>query len=100
MPCPYAYMIFDDVKNVEDNDKSDTIVVDRVSMGKTTVNNQHEVNKESSNYMKYLRTDVLLSALNCVSLTDPLDKNSPPVHDEHFFILIHQGNFKEKFSLK
>ena len=48
---------------------------------------------EPLNYTTYLRIDVLLSALKCLSHTNPADLTSPPVHDEHFFILLHQGIF-------
>ncbi|CAF1628627.1 unnamed protein product, partial [Adineta ricciae] len=64
MTCPYAHSSLDDSK----------------------VNHQ----LETLDYSTYLRTDLLLSALKCHSHTDPLDNNSPPIHDEHFFILVHQ----------
>jgi hypothetical protein len=98
MPCPYGYMDFDNTKNVKDHeDDSDSSLVDELPIAAKAVNgvgNHHQVIKEAINYATYLRTDVLLSALKCLSHTDPLDNNSPPIHDEHFFILIHQGNLK------
>ncbi|CAF0890908.1 unnamed protein product [Adineta steineri] len=93
MPCPYAQLIVDDTKHINDSDDSDNSIVDEVLMTKTAVNgtgNHHQSANEPLNYATYLRTDLLLSALKCLSHTDPLDNNSPPVHDEHFFILIHQ----------
>ncbi|CAF1073743.1 unnamed protein product [Adineta steineri] len=93
MPCPYAQLIVDDTKHINDSSDSDTSIVDEVLITKTAVNgtgNHHQSINEPLNYATYLRTDLLLSALKCLSHTDPLDNNSPPVHDEHFFILIHQ----------
>jgi hypothetical protein len=99
MPCPYAQLFFDDTKNIKDNEDSDASLVDELPIKATTVNDvgdhQPMIN-EPVNYATYLRTDVLLSAQKCLSHTDPLDSNSLPVHDEHFFILIHQGNCKNK----
>ncbi len=103
MPCPYAQLIFDDTKNIKDNEDSDTSSVDELPIPTTTVNgvdNHHQLIKEPVTYRSYLQTDVLLCLQNCHSHTDPLDNNSPPVHDEHFFLLIHQGKFEIKFSFR
>ena len=53
----------------------------------------NESPSEPLNYTSYLRVDTLLSALKCLSHTDPSDPSSPHVHDEHFFIMIHQGKY-------
>ena len=49
--------------------------------------------KQPLTYTTYLGITTLLSSLRCLSHKNPLDKTSPPVHDEHFFIIVHQGNF-------
>jgi hypothetical protein len=104
MPCPYAQLIFDDTNNIKDNEDSDTSSVDELPITTTTtvngVGNHHQVIKEPVTYKSYLQTDVLLSMQKCHSHTDPLDNSSPPVHDEHFFLLIHQGKFEIKFSIR
>ncbi|UJR20120.1 hypothetical protein I4U23_023252 [Adineta vaga] len=83
MSCPYAQFIFDNTK-ANHSQNGLTVVA--------TENNNHDDRrkKETLDYATYLRTDILLTALKCHSHTDHLDANSPPIHDEHFFILIHQ----------
>jgi len=91
MPCPFAQPIFNSIEN--DND--DTSIIDGLPVSTTSTTNgtpnDYEVIEEPLNYTSYLRVDILLSALKCLSHTDPSDSTSPYVHDEHFFILIHQG---------
>ena len=58
------------------------------------------VTNEPLNYTSYLRLDPVLNAAKMLSHIDPSDENSPPVHDEHFFIIIHQGNFTKKVFQK
>ncbi len=93
MPCPFTQLIFNGDDNECDDD--DNSIIDGIFVQTTpTVNsasNHHEVIEEPLNYTSYLRVDILLSALKCLSHTDPADNTSPHVHDEHFFILIHQG---------
>lgn len=48
--------------------------------------------KEPLNYTTYLRLPGVLDSVRCLSHVNPLDETSPPIHDEHFFIIIHQGN--------
>ncbi|CAF3417964.1 unnamed protein product [Rotaria sp. Silwood2] len=89
MSCPIIRPVFDNVRN-DDNESS---MIDGLSISTTTengTNNYHKTVDEPLNYTKYLKTDILLSALKCLSHTDRSDDTSPPVHDEHFFILIHQ----------
>jgi hypothetical protein len=62
-------------------------------------NDHHEEVAEPLNYTKYLGLNSLLSALRCLSHTDRSNIESPPVHDEHFFILFHQGNLKQSFII-
>jgi hypothetical protein len=63
------------------------------------VDNHQENDAEPLNYTKYLGIGLLLSSLRCLSHTDRADTNSPPVHGEHFFILIHQGNLRQTFRI-
>ncbi|CAF0797322.1 unnamed protein product [Didymodactylos carnosus] len=45
--------------------------------------------KETLNYITYLGLDQLLSSLSCLSVSNESD--GKPVHDEHFFIILHQA---------
>ena len=90
MSCPYLASIADDGNNSGNvNNEHDTLpTTNGDDQLETEEGNRHE---EPLNYTTYLRTEQLLMALKCLSHTDSTDNTSPPVHDEHFFILIHQG---------
>ena len=92
MTCPY-------MKSTGDIPDSPNILNGTNSMEKLTVSNgcpqsatEEDNPKEQLNYTTYINTEPLLNALKCLSHVDPSEESSPPVHDEHFFILIHQGN--------
>jgi len=92
MPCPYAQPIFDNIENGNDSGCDDTSIIDGLLVSTANgVSNHDERIEEPLNYTSYLGLDAVLSALKCRSHTDPSDSRSPHVHDEHFFILIHQG---------
>ncbi|CAF3364780.1 unnamed protein product, partial [Rotaria sp. Silwood2] len=77
---------------MESDDDSNSII-DELSISTTVqngTNNHHEIVNEPLNYTTYLHTDILFSALKCLSHIDRSNNSSPAVHDEHFFILIHQ----------
>ena len=88
MACPY-------LESIEDGDMNDNH--NNIQANMTMNCNQQSTTDEESkknellNYTTYLRTDPLLNALKCLSRIDPSDESSSHVHDEHFFILIHQG---------
>jgi tryptophan 2,3-dioxygenase len=105
MTCPYAQSMM----NVINNNNNDIVDKNKQSTSTTMVNGddadllvknkkKKEKDEEPLNYTTYLRTETLLSALRCLSHINPSDENSEPVHDEHFFILLHQGKLRVKFS--
>jgi hypothetical protein len=95
MPCPFLRPNFDNMENGDEN----TIPELPVTTTVTDVNNHHEEVVKPLTYTTYLGLNLLLSALRCLSHTDRSNIESPPVHDEHFFILIHQGNLKQNFII-
>ena len=102
MSCPYLQTTNDDLNQTNNPDIEGNIqspaemFVSNDSHKSTTKENDQ---KEPLNYTKYICTEQLLTALKCLSHIDPLDENSPHVHDEHFFILIHQGNDSKSFKI-
>ncbi|CAF1222080.1 unnamed protein product [Rotaria sordida] len=96
MSCPYARQMSNDLmdtNNDQYNNGSDTNVSNpqmNRSISVNGVDDHSKATKEPLNYTSYLGLNKLLSSLQCVSHIDPTDNCSPPVHDEHFFILIHQ----------
>ena len=92
MPCPFAQLNSNGIENHIDNEcDSDRIIDGLLTDGTSTANGNSNHDKEPLNYTTYLHVDMLLSALKCLSHIDPSDSTSPHVHDEHFFILVHQG---------
>jgi hypothetical protein len=89
MACPYLGSISDDPNNVADHTQLVTITQDEHIEHVSSTEQQVPLN-----YTTYLRTPLLLGALKCLSHIDLSDEQSPPVHDEHFFILIHQGKYQ------
>ena len=55
------------------------------------VEDSSTTSKEPLNYTTYLRLPGVLDSVHCLSHVNPLDETSPPIHDEHFFIIIHQS---------
>ncbi|CAF4317768.1 unnamed protein product [Rotaria socialis] len=89
MSCPFMQPTFDNIPN----DSSDNDLTGESPIHTTTQNgngSHDEIVQQPLNYSTYLRTNILLSALKCLSHTNRSDNSTPPVHDEHFFILIHQ----------
>ncbi|CAF0891687.1 unnamed protein product [Adineta steineri] len=87
MSCPYLQS---DLDNMENNNSN----VDEIPILTKTANsitNDHVHVTEPLNYTTYLGLDSLLSSLRCLSHVDRSNENSLPVHDEHFFIIIHQA---------
>jgi hypothetical protein len=101
MACPFLQPNIDNTNNGDDNENDDESVsrVLPVTTTATGSNDHHEEVEEPLNYTTYLGLNSLLSALRCLSHTDRSDDTTPPVHDEHFFILIHQGNLKQSFII-
>lgn len=56
------------------------------------VEDSSTTSKEPLNYTTYLRLPGVLDSVHCLSHVNPSDETSPPIHDEHFFIIIHQSN--------
>ena len=79
MACPYLH------GNPSEPEKGDENPQNAV------VDDNQQVAREPLNYTSYLDIGTLLSAMKRLSHTDPSNSNSPHVHDEHFFIMIHQG---------
>ena len=79
MACPYPH------GNPSEPEKGDENPQNAV------VDDNQQVDNEPLNYTSYLGIETLLSTLKCLSHTDSSDPSSPHVHDEHFFIIIHQG---------
>ncbi|CAF0826601.1 unnamed protein product [Adineta steineri] len=87
MSCPYLQSNLDNMKNNNSN-------VDQIPILTTTANsitNDHVHVTEPLNYTTYLGLNSLLSSLRCLSHVDRSNESSLPVHDEHFFIIIHQA---------
>jgi hypothetical protein len=101
MPCPFLRPNFDNMKNGDENEHDDENTSPElpITTMATNVNNHHEEVVKPLTYTTYLGLNLLLSALRCLSHTDRSDDTTPPVHDEHFFILIHQGNLKQSFII-
>lgn len=78
MACPYLHNA---------NNGTEAPLEAATTIGETEVDEP----AEPLNYTHYLGIHTLLSALNRLSHIDPSDVTSPPVHDEHFFIIVHQG---------
>ena len=92
MSCPYMNAtsdIHNDHDAVSSTNSTEESTASNVGPESTT---QKDKPKEPLNYTTYLCIEKILDALKCLSHVDPSDENSPHVHDEHFFILIHQGN--------
>jgi hypothetical protein len=84
-----------------DNTSSDSDYSDNTSEISTHDEHSHETiaissiegpPNESLNYTNYLHLNELLNGVHCLSHRDPYDVNTPHVHDEHFFIIVHQSN--------
>ncbi|CAF1024810.1 unnamed protein product [Adineta steineri] len=74
--------------------KSNSSNIDEIPILIKTANsitNDHVHVTEPLNYTTYLGLDSLLSSLRCLSHVDRSNESSLPVHDEHFFIIIHQA---------
>jgi hypothetical protein len=101
MACPALNPNIDNTSNGDDNEHDDESVSSVLPNTTTATggNDHHEEVAEPLNYTKYLGLNPLLSALRCLSHTNRSDITSPPVHDEHFFILFHQGNLKQSFII-
>lgn len=99
MPCPFLQPTSNDMKNGYDTEDDNVSILDGPlnSLTNETNNHHEQVAKEPLNYTTYLHIDKLLSGIKCLSHIDPSDNTSAHVHDEHYFILIHQSKLKKLF---
>lgn len=94
MSCPYARQTsINGIKSngIHNGNKADISTIDE--------NSDKIQAKKTLNYIDYLHLQSVLNSVHCLSHCDPFDVTSPPVHDEHFFIIIHQGNFMKKYFI-
>ena len=85
-----------DSKSHHNSDASDTDISEenfQVLPTTSDVENSSQTSKQPLTYTTYLHLLGILNNVHCLSRVDPSDETSPSVHDEHFFIIIHQSNF-------
>ena len=73
-------------------------IEEHIQLTSTNNNAEHssETSKQPLNYATYLNLSRVLHSVRCLSHVNPLDETSPSVHDEYFFITIHQSKSLRK----